>query len=240
MALFPGALFGVAGASADSGGDPQRLITGSIVYPKGSWAFDTEIEYGMTRYRDSSRDTFAQSFVVEHGLTRLLSLEAGFEARGRRRSDYAVDALSFGGRRAFAEGPVKTAVSAEYHPSLRRRADAFGLGLETMLNSGSWTFQAVFGGESEKEVGAARRLDAKAHLGAYRRFGLHGLLGQGWGYSSYRGHEAHVHLASAINERLFVSLEPKAGLSPRGRDFALDLLFSLYFGPYGMGEWLMQ
>lgn len=243
-ACLLGALFLLStappGARADVGTDPERAIMGRTTYPAGSWTVEVESEYDARNLRDETQDSLSKSVMVEHGFSADWFLAAGASSHERRRGETAADIVIIEIHRRLIHKPLELALFGRYDGSVRGRPDHLSGGLELAKNIGRWGARFFYQAESAKEPGRPRQGVHHINVGPYYRFGLQGMVGVMLHQESLGVSEVRLSLASALNESLFLGVEPKFGLSRSASDFGLDLSLSLYFGEFGLGEWLLD
>ena len=227
-------------AGADTSIDPARQLMGRTTYPAKAWTIETALDYKMPKIGDASRDTAQHELKMDYGVTDAWSVETGLESREGPRRAFVYDRMAFGTRYRMLERPFQLTPFVEYNPSLRKEADEWKLGLEALKNSGNMAFHFIGNVLSEKQTGSARELIGAIHVGPYYRFGTGGMAGVMWKYQTDGLNELHLHYAGALGKSFFIGIEPKLGLSRRAPDYSVDFLLGLYFGPYGLLDWLMQ
>ena len=225
---------------ADTSIDPARQLMGRTTYPAKAWAVRTELEYNLNSIGDESRDTAGHEVILNYGLTDAWSAGAGIESGAGRRDSYVYDRLAFGTRYMALKRPFQLAPFAEYLPSLRRGPGEWELGLEALKNYGNIFFQFVGYGKSYKDPASARGLKGVLHLGPYYRFGTNGMAGIMLGYQTNGISTLHLHYAGALGKNVFLGFEPKFGLSRRAPDLSVDFHLGMYFGPYGLLDWILE
>lgn len=234
------ALMAPSRAQADVGTDPERAIMGRTSYPAHSWVVEAESEYEGHKLRDETRDILSQSLMVEYGFSDTWNFAAGANSKDRRRAATAMDFAVFEVRRRMILKPLDLSVFGHYEASVRRGPDQVSGGFEAVKNVGHWGMRLIYQAQAAKEFGQARRDIHHVNVGPFYRFGLQGMAGLMLHQDSLGKSEARVSLASALNEKLFLGVEPRLGLSRTAPDFGLDLTLSLYFGEFGLGEWLLD
>ncbi|HBA59897.1 MAG TPA: hypothetical protein DCZ92_03570 [Elusimicrobia bacterium] len=225
---------------ADTSIDSARQLMGRTTYPAKAWAVSTELDYNLNNIRDEGRDTAAQELNLNYGLTDAWSAGVGIESGEGPRKSFIYDRLAFGTRYQVLQRPFQLAPFVEYLPSLRQGADEWKLGLEALKNRGNMFFQFVGYGKSHKEPGSARELKGMFHLGPYYRFGTSAMAGVMLGYQTDGVSSLHLHYTGALGKYVFLGVEPKFGLSRRAPDLSVDFLLGVYFGPYGLLDWILE
>lgn len=227
-------------ASADTSIDPARQIMGRTTYPAGALSIETELDYSMPDIRNESLDTAGHELQAAYGLTDNWNAEAGVESRKGPRRSFVYDRLNIATRYMVLKRPFQLAPFFGYLPSLRKEPDEWKLGLEALKNYGNLYFQFVGYAESAKEPASARKLTGNVLFGPYMRFGTGSMAGVMWAYGTDGRSMLHLHYAAAMGKNVFLGFEPKAGLSRRAPDFGADLLLGIYFGPYGLLDWVLE
>lgn len=227
-------------ALADTSIDPARQLMGRTTYPAKAWTIETEMSYNLASIRDESRDTAGHELGFDYGLTDRWSVETGIESREGPRRAIVYDRLAFGTRYKVLKRPFQLTPFVEYLPSLRQGADEWKLGLEQMKNYGNLVFQLIGSLESETEPDGTRKSVGYFHLGHYYRFGAGSMAGVMLGYKTNGESMLHLHYAGAMGKTVFLGFEPKIGLSRNAPDASCDFLLGIYFGSYGLLDWLIE
>ena len=225
---------------ADTSINPARQIMGRTTYPAKAWGVSTELDYNMNSIKDAMRDTAGHELGFDYGLTDAWNAGTGIESREGRRRDFVYDRLAFKTRYMVMKRPFQLSPFVEYLPSLRKEADEWKLGLEALKNYGNLSLQVIGNAEPGKQSDSARKLEGWLHLGAYYRFGAGNMAGVMWAYHTYEESSLHLHYAAALGKKTFLGVEPKIGLSRRSPDLSVDFLLGVYFGPYGLLDWMLE
>lgn len=225
---------------ADTSIDPARQIMGRTTYPAKAWAVNTVLDYNLNSMKDAEQDTAKHELTLNYGLTDIWNIGAGIKSREGPRESFVYDRLALGTRCQVLKRPFHLAPFAEYFPSLRQGAAEWKLGLEALKNHGNMFFQFVGYVESEHHTGASRELKGMLHFGPYYRFGATGMAGVKWRYRTNGVSGINLHYAGALGKNIFLGIEPKFGLSRRAPDLSVDFHLGVYFGPYGLLDWILE
>ena len=234
LSLALGTLLGLGAWSLAAGAelDFSRATMGRTTYPAGSWVLDTSQRYSMAKAREASADTFQAEAELEHGVTERLTWEAGLESTDVRRDAIQPGHGVLAARYMALASPFQIAPVAEYRPSLRMQADEWEFGVEALKNYEQFSliFQGM--GESSKDPGGPRSLQANILVGPLYRFGLNGIAGVQWLYVSDGTNYIASQIGGAVSKNIFLGVAPRFGLSRRSTDFQIGVKLHFYFGDY--------
>lgn len=213
--------------------DIGRLAMGRTTYPAKSWAFDTFNAYTVEKRKDPAGDHMVSEFELERGETNRFGWEVGVKTTNASRGRLQLGRGMVAARYLAVEEPLQVALAAEYLPSLRKKSDEWEVELEALKNIGP--FSAVL--QYEGEVNEKRDLESSLIAGPLYRFGLQGLAGPQWVYASNGAHSLNFIVGGSISRRIFLSLQPRIGMTRQAPDFQLLLELHVFFGPYALGGW---
>ncbi len=94
--------------------------------------------------------------------------------------------------------------------------------------------------EVERDPVSGWEATPSVEAAAVTRFGLRGLGGVEWEYRTDGSHTLDVMLGGSLSRSLFISMEPRFGLTRQAPDFSLTVLLSLYRGPSRFGGWGLE
>ena len=216
--------------------DIGRLAMGRTTYPAKSWAFDTFHDYTAARLNDPTADRMRSDFELERGETDRFGWEVALETTRANRDRLQLGHGAIGARYLAIEQPLQVALAAEYLPSLRKKPDEWEVEIEALKNIGPFSGVLQYSGE----VNERRDLESTLILGPIYRFGLQGLAGPQWIYEGDGGHSLNLLVGGSISRRLFISFQPRIGLTRQAPDLKILLELHAFFGPYALGGWGLQ
>lgn len=217
--------------------DIASLTMGRMTTPVSSWLLNLETTYRIPELRDAKKDSALYLARVEHGVTDALTLEGGVRSAGIRRDDATLDRAVLGGRLLAVKGPVLVTPTVAVLPSLRGDAASWELGLSALRNVGKASFLLSSETEAERDPASGWEATQSVEAAALMRFGLCGLGGVDWEYKTNGSHTLALILGGSLSRSIFLSLEPRFGLTPQAQDFSIRFLLGLYRGPARFGGW---
>lgn len=217
--------------------DIARLTMGRTTYPQNSWTVDIFSTQIMPDIHDQAKDIFWQKLQLEHGYTDRLSLGAGVKTKRAERDFFTADRLILQTRYLMIKQPLQLTPFIGFLPSLRGSSSEWEFGFEALKNQGPWSVLVHYEGELKKEPNGKMEIESSVFPGIYYRFGLNGIGGVEWHYTSNGAHAVHGVLGGRVSKNIFLAIQQHFGLTKQSPDIMFTLQLNFYFGPQRLGGW---
>ncbi|MEK7704447.1 MAG: hypothetical protein AAB426_05765 [Myxococcota bacterium] len=202
--------------------DTHLILLGRpITYPEGEGVILLNPEYSFNRWKHGEADSLETALDVDYGVTDKLTVSGGLISGDKLRQDFEVDQAHVGLWYGAYRTPLFGLTPAIEHASTFDAKDSeTDFALIGTINLGDAMIVVHPKATFVREGGTETRLTGGAHLGAFYRLGLSGILGVGTEYIDSAA-TASLFLGAFIGEHVYFGWEAILGLNDEAQSFGM-------------------